>query len=118
VDKNLVQDSRIVALERVVNSARALGVEAHGDHVQGNEPLDWSKWPVALNQLHPSIADLREALRRAHIPLSELFGEEKDGLPSRWIVSLSNQLPITHKVAILRAVVPFGFDGFQFWDPV
>ena len=115
MDKNAVQDSRLEALEReVVRLSPRTDGEGSG---QGPVKLDWTNWPVALNQLHPRFEAIREALRKAGIPLAEIFGNEGDG-PSRWVISLSNSLPASHKAAILRAVLPFGFDGFSFWDPV
>ena len=116
MDKNAVQDSRLVALEReIVRIGSPLG--ENGGPTDGPSRLDWSKWPVALNQLHPRFDEVREALRDAGIPLTEIFGNIDD-TPSRWVISLSNGLPTSHKVAILRALMPFQFDGFSFWDPV
>ena len=115
MDKNSVQDSRLEALEREVTRISSR-TECEGPG-QGPAKLDWSNWPVALNKLHPSFEAIREALRNAGIPLAEIFGNEGEG-PTRWVVSLSNSLPASHKIAILRAILPFGFDGFSFWDPV
>lgn len=31
---------------------------------------------------------------------------------------MSNFLPFENKIAILRAIYKYGFDGFVFWDPI
>jgi hypothetical protein len=80
------------------------------------ESLDWSAWAIALNEHHPNFQDIREALRAANIPLTEIFGDTSDG-PSKWIISLSYHLPFAFKVQLLRVVLPFGFDGIQLWEP-
>lgn len=116
MDKNAVQDSRLEALEREVGRFGSTH-SANGVLADGPDRLDWSKWPVGLNRLHPRFDEIRAALRDAGIPLTEIFGNVDD-TPSRWVISLSNSLPTTHKVAILRALTPFQFDGFSFWDPV
>lgn len=118
LDKNVVQDTRLEELERAVVQLRAIGADGNEKQRPGSTRLDWSRWPVALNGLHPKFNEVRESLRDAGIPLSEIFGDDQEGPPSRWIISLSNSLPVSHKAAVLRAVLPYGFDGFQFWDPV
>ncbi|WP_265467533.1 hypothetical protein [Aeromonas salmonicida] len=118
LDKSVVQESRLEELERAVGRIRIIESEGEDRQAQYLEHLDWSGWPVALNHLHPNFIEVREALRSANIPLSEIFGDAQEGPPSRWIVSLSHSLPARHKSALLKAIIPYGFDGFQFWDPV
>jgi hypothetical protein len=83
---------------------------------EGNSPLDWSGWAVALNYVHPSFRGIREALHSTNIPLKEIFGDPED-VPHKWIIALSHHLPTSHTLRLLRAVISFGFDGFQFWEP-
>lgn len=116
VDKNIVQGSRLEALEREAARSKLIRGEDEKSS-NGLIKLDWSNWRVALNQLHPRFDELREALRSADIPLAEFFGNEGNS-PSEWVISLSNSLPANHKAAILRVVVPFEFEGFSFWDPI
>ena len=117
VDKGQVPDERIGILE-----ARIL--ELQHTHLTSSKPdseiqsgLDWSNWRIALNISHPRYSEIREALRLAKVPLAEIFGNPKKP-PSRWLIALSIHLPIDHKVALLRLLLPFGFTGFQLWEPI
>lgn len=122
VDKDASQDAKLADIERAVATLTAKksgGDSANApppDNSETAEALDWSNWPVALNHLHPRFREMREALRTAGIPLTTIFGDDDD-VPKKWIISLSHQLPVAHKVQLLRAVLPFGFDGIQFWTP-
>ena len=121
VDKDSSQDAKLDEIERTLatlttksdNDARTA---PPSDESGATQALDWSNWPVALNHLHPRFAELRAALRNADIPLATIFGNNED-IPDKWIISLSNQLPVAHKVQLLRAALPFGFEGIQFWTP-
>lgn len=124
VDKNSEQDAKIEGLEEAlarlshevaVHELNSLAAPPLTIAIDGApEPLDWSNWAVALNQTHPRAGDIREALRRAQIPLADIFG---DNPPTRWIVSISYHLPVAHKALLLRTILPLGFDGFQLWEP-
>lgn len=121
VDKDSSQDAKLDEIERTLASLTAKSevdsaTAPPSDESDTAEALDWSNWPVALNHLHPRFPEMREALRTAGIPLTTIFGDDDD-VPKKWIISLSHQLPVTHKVQLLRAVLPFGFDGIQFWTP-
>lgn len=118
LEKNVVQDSRLEELERVVIQLRSHGSEQNHGPDKTPATLNWSAWPVALNILHPKFTEIRESLQTAGIPLAETFGIEGEDPPERWIVSLSNSLPTAHKSQLLKAILPFGFDGFQLWDPI
>jgi hypothetical protein len=88
---------------------------------EANAPLDWSPWRIAINDHLPRFADVRAALRAAGIPVAEIFGNAHGATsepPDNWVVSLNRALPITHKAALLRVLLPFGLDGFQLWRPV
>jgi hypothetical protein len=121
IDKNAAQDARLEELERglarlTVHSIESMVATAESEDTS-LESLNWSDWPVALNERHPRFKEVRDALRKANIPLSDIFGGTSDAPPSKWIISLSHHLPVAHKVHLLRAVLPFGFDGIQFWEP-
>lgn len=124
IDKNTSQDIKIEELERTVlrlASVSALDTNRQDEirnSTRASQTLDWSEWSVALNEYHPKFTDVRTALRGANIPLTTIFGSKTEVLPTKWIISLSNHLPTTHRIAILRAVLPFGFDGFEFWEPI
>jgi hypothetical protein len=121
VDKDSSQDAKLDEIERTLAS---LAAKSDADSVNAPPPtdpekssaLDWSHWPVALNHIHPRFREVRDALRVAGIPLTTIFGDDGD-VPNKWIISLSHQLPVSHKASLLRAVLPFGFDGIQFWTP-
>lgn len=123
IDKNTSQDIKIEELQRKVlqlSSASVLNTsqqEEVSNTTSSSQALDWTNWSVALNRSHPKFTDVRTALREASIPLGAIFGDEDDVPPTEWVVALSHQLPFAHRVAVLRAVLPFGFDGFEFWEP-
>mgnify|MGYP000928856110 CR=1 FL=1 len=122
VDKNSVQDAKIESLERdlarlTTHANNQLLTNTTDKSSISTETPDWSNWPVALNQLHPRFREIREELRAANIPLASIFGDIDEGPPSNWIISLSHQLPVTNIVHLLRSILPFGFDGIQFWNP-
>jgi len=97
--------------------------EAVADAPSGDDPttLDWSRWRVAINAQLPRYAEMLAALREARIPVAEVFGHAPAAggeAPPNRVVSLSRALPAAHQAALLRALLPFGFDGFQLWNPV
>jgi hypothetical protein len=97
--------------------------EAAGDVASTADPatLDWSRWRVAINAQLPRYAEILAALRAARIPVAEVFGHAPAAggePPANRVVSLSRALPAAHQAALLRALLPFGFDGFQVWNPV
>lgn len=121
MDKDAAQDIRIKAitraLSRLTQATAGSSVDASkGEHVTTFESLDWSRWGVALNGFHPRWEEVREALRTAKIPLKRIFVPGKP--PREWIIALNDHLPLAHKVHLLRAVLPLGFDGIHFWDAV
>lgn len=124
IDKNTSQDIKIEELERKVLQLSSISVQDTNrqDEERNStitpQALDWSKWSVALNECHPKFTDIRTALREAKIPLGAIFGHKGLEPPTKWIVSLSHHLPIANRIAVLRAVLSFGFDGFEFWEPV
>jgi hypothetical protein len=77
---------------------------------------EWGHWRVGVNCHHPKIRELRAGLRRAGIPVAELFGTNTQP-PGRWVVAMSDSLPVSHQARLLKALVPFGFAGFVHWEP-
>jgi len=122
VDKDASQDARIVEVTRRLEhisaeiKSKSSSIGGAAAAVQLKNP-DWTNWPVGLNKLHPRYDELRDALKSAEIPLAIIFGEDLDP-PNRWIVSMSHQLPLEHKVHLLRTILPYGIDGIQFWTPL
>ncbi|MGS4821295.1 hypothetical protein ACN4GA_20085 [Raoultella terrigena] len=116
LDKNTEQDARIERVERLVSQLSAQKIE-QDNNVSAEGELDWTEWPVGLNRYHPNFKEIKAALKAAKIPITSYFGR-KEKLPSRWVISLSRFLPITHKTAILRELISFKFDGFQLWEPM
>ncbi len=122
IEKNAAQDARIEELEqRVVRFAdvenRPAVLFSRSKEDSNSDTLDWTGWDVALNDLHPRFDEIRIALRSADIPLADIFGSPGTEVPAKWIVSLSHHLPVGHKAQLLKVVLPFGFDGFVFWEP-
>jgi hypothetical protein len=121
IDRNAAQDARIEDLERLVarvESSRAIRPSSNNPIAFDSfSDLDWSLWRVALNERHPRFADVREALRAAQIPLSEIFGDDNDIPPSEWVVCISQGFPLANTLHLLRAVLHLDFDGFQFFRP-
>ena len=116
LDKNTEQDARIERIERLVSQLSAQKIE-QDNNLSAEGELDWTEWPVSLNRYHPNFRQIKAALKAAKIPITSYFGH-KGKLPNRWVISLSKFLPITHKTAILRELMPFKFDGFQLWEPM
>lgn len=122
IDKNAAQDTRLEELERqvfrMVESKLSSSELPPNDGVAHNNSLDWTDWAIALNERHPKFGEIREALRAAEIPLAEIFrGVLSDILPAKWVIAMSYHLPVAHKAFLLRILLPFGFDGIQFWEP-
>jgi hypothetical protein len=118
VGKNHLQEERISILEASIARFQQPPARVAGElDIAGMGGLDWSGWRVGLNLSHPRYPDIRGALRSAQIPLAELFGDAKRP-PKLWLIALSNQLPTEHQVALLQLLLPFGFEGFQLWNPV
>jgi hypothetical protein len=117
IDRNSAQDSRLDELERQI--LRITEIQAQPTVVVNDsqtKALDWTNWAVALNELHPKFGQIREALRSANVPLAEIFDGNQE-LPSLWIIAISHYLPASHTAHLLRVLLPFGFDGIQFWEP-
>ncbi len=119
IDKNASQDARIDILERQLSrlTESRTGSAPLGPDVNHSQ-IDWAEWPVALNILHPQFQAIRETLRAANIPLADIFGNKPNSVPpEKWIIALSHHLPFTHKARLLEVLLPYGFDGIQFWEP-
>jgi hypothetical protein len=109
-DDDLTFDDLDADDERDVEAATANGA-----------PLDWSPWRIAINDHLPQFSSLRDALHAAGIPVAEVFGHaQRAGTapPANQVVAINRALPVAHKAALLRVLLPFGLDGFQLWRPV
>lgn len=118
VDKNSDQDSKI---ERVESSIVQIHEQRNDGGMSSNAgsriELDWDKWAIGLNRLHPEFKDIRRSLQAANIPLKVLFGQNQN-IPEKWIVSINYRLPAPHKAVLLRSLINHSLDGFHFWEPV
>jgi hypothetical protein len=119
IDKNASQETRISELERQLLKLTAQPPLALVSTISdaGLIQIDWSNWPIALNDLHPKFQEIREALRAANIPLAAIFGGVNSEPPEKWIIALSYHMPVSHKARLLEVLLPFRFDGFNFWEP-
>ena len=116
IGKNLHSDGKLEEIEAQLT--RLSAIKPLGESHEANQTkLDWTRWRVGLNSLHPQFKEIREALRSSSVPLAEFFGEPAEEYPEKWIISLSYALPAGHKAHILKAVLPFEFDGVTFWHP-
>lgn len=116
VDKNLDTKTRLERMENQ-SSQHPISTGITSTNCESIDEVDWEGWAVALNVLHPRFKEIRMSLRESKIPLKTFFGNKED-LPKNWVVSVSNFLPFENKIAILRAIYKYGFDGFVFWDPI
>lgn len=117
IDKNVSHDTRIDELERqflkLAMPSPALTSAGSNDN---ENKLNWSHWPIALNEHHPKFNAIREALKATNIPLAAIFGKASSP-PAKWIIALSHHMPVVHKARLLEILLPFGFDGIHFWEP-
>lgn len=103
-------EARLDELElRITNVVHASETSRGGEGTS-----QWDAWPVALNTLHPRFEEIREALRTANIPVSEIFGRE---IPSKWVIAINHAIPAKLKADLLKTLMPFKFDGFLLWNP-
>jgi hypothetical protein len=123
IDKNADQDAKLEALEsRLLNIERTAAVTV-GDvsglyQIESEPSSDWGEWRVSINVLHPQLNDIRNALDKACIPVAEVFGMHKNAEPpSRWVISVSYQIPGELQVKLLHTLMVFEFTGFNRWEP-
>jgi len=116
IDTHASHDARLVELERQVLrfSDQKILPSVVSDDVRMH--LNWSGWRIALNQQHPRFVEIRQALKEAMIPLAEVFGAPERP-PEQWIISISDSFSAQYVVALLKVLLPFDFDGVQFWEP-
>lgn len=120
IDKDTAQDNRISEIEKQLKLMQVAPSPEAVEFRNGEdaEKIDWKLWPVALNDLHPKFDEIRESLRKSGIPVSSFFGESNNSNPpEEWVISINPRLPINHSVALLRAVLPYGFDGIVLSEP-
>jgi hypothetical protein len=117
IDKDVIQDSRIDELEKILKRSHS-SISAQ-QQTPNPEQFDWDSWPVGINGLHPQYQEIRKALRAHSIPVSSIFGTEDDSsLPKKWVIALNPAIPFHQKIHLLRTLIPFNFDGFEFHIPV
>lgn len=121
IDKNTAQDNRLGEIERKIHQIAELGLP-HGPRGNANTEsyeLDWKNWQVSINCLHPNYNKIKDSLHSSGIPIASTIGNRlAKVIPDAWIISLNPIMPASHKFQILKAVLPFGFDGIELYYPV
>jgi hypothetical protein len=118
IDKDGAQDQKIEVLERKIEAfttpepSTTSGDARPAELLKQN--LDWSRWRVGVNKSHPDFKQIVEALGAADIPVVEAFGKSA---PKKWMLAISQKMPHTHKLLLLRTLLPFQIDSLQFWIP-
>lgn len=117
VERDAIQDARIDELEKML---RRLHPVSPVEHITvGATQSDWDVWPVAVNFQHPQYLKIREALRAESISVSSVFGNDlNSNVPSKWIIAINPAIPFQMKTQLLKALIPFNFDGFELHVPV
>ncbi|CAI8748227.1 T2SSG domain-containing protein [Pseudomonas sp. IT-P253] len=120
IDKDTVQDNRLSEIEKRISQLAELKspVTAHKPESLKNPNLDWKNWAVGINHLHPNYKEIKNALRASGIPIASIFGSAKLSPPEVWTIALNPMLPVDHKVQILRAALPHGFEGIELYEPI
>lgn len=121
IDKNTAQDNRLSEIERKINQITDLGLSYNPKDVSDSTSnlLDWKKWPVGINCLHPNYRKIKDSLVSSGIPITSTFGNRlTKAIPEAWTISLNPLMPASHKTQLLKAVLPFGFDGIELYSPV
>jgi hypothetical protein len=117
IDKDTSQDKRLFELEKQLEHIQDLLPHIVSTQNQTGK-LDWTLWPIALNDLHPNFEAIRESLRKFDIPVAVFFGTINNSEPpKKWVISISPRLPINHCVVLLQAVLQYGFDGIDLSEP-
>ena len=121
IDKNTAQDNRLSEIERKIYQISDLKI-LHGAEVSANSTsrmLDWKNWQVGINCLHPNYTQIKDSLHLSGIPIASTFGNIlTKAIPEAWTVSLNPIMPVSHKIQLLKAVLPFGFVGIELYHPV
>lgn len=117
IDKDTIQDSRIEELEKTLKLSYSIASAEQGN--LESEQFDWRIWPIGINVQHPQYEEIRRSLRTNSIPISTIFGTEVSlGQPEKWIIALNPAIPFRQKIHLLKALIRFDFDGFEFHTPV
>ncbi|MDH1308235.1 hypothetical protein N5C40_17070 [Pseudomonas fulva] len=117
IDKDTIQDSRLLEIEKALTISSSSTIsEQHP--AKGITPA-WNNWSIAVNDLHPQFKEILDALASYSIPVSSIFGSVNGSkVPSQWVAAINPTLPKDHKLQLLRAILPFNFDGFEFHTPI
>ena len=83
--------------------------------VQEVESFDFIKYAVAANNFHPKFNEIKKALNKSSIPLSDVFGKRTQSAPpASWVIVINKDIEKESLVAFLRAMMQFSeeFEGF------
>lgn len=119
IDKNSEQDARIESLElKLLTLDRSASATTTTSRTAQELPTSWGDWLVAVNGLHPQVDAILESLKASGIPVEVVFGQNEGvTAPSRWVISVSYQIPTDLQVKLLRSLMTFNFAGFNRWEP-
>lgn len=121
IDKSTAQENRLSEIERKISQITELrlwdGVPESS--ITENQELNWSNWQVSVNCLHPNYEKIKDSLHSVGIPIASTIGDKLTrAIPGVWTISLSPIMPASHKLQILKTVLPFGFDGIELYQPI
>ncbi|WP_449122854.1 hypothetical protein [Pseudomonas sp. MPG01] len=121
IDKNTVQDNRLSEIERkIYQITDARHTHSPQESISAeNQELDWENWQVSINCLHPNYKKIKDSLQSFGIPITSIIGNRLTKVtPEAWTISLNPIMPASHKSQLLKAVLPFGFDGIELYYPL
>ncbi|WP_339435301.1 hypothetical protein [Pseudomonas orientalis] len=121
IDKNTAQDNRLSEIERKIHQVTELAIpnSPKENTNSASHVLDWKNWQVGINCLHPNYKEIKDSLCLSGIPITSTFGNRlTKAIPEAWTISLNPIMPPSHKTQLLKAVLPFGFDGVELYTPI
>lgn len=118
VNKDSAQDNRLSELERQLSVLQETLSSTYDRRPADRQEGEWHPWPVSLNSLHPQAEEIKSALKAAKIPVSTVFSPYDNKPPEKWIISINPAIPAALKAQLLRALLPFKFEGFELYTPV
>jgi len=118
VKKESPQDIQIQALKIEIKTLREM-IEQQ-NHSRVTKADNWGPWVVSINDLLSDFPEIRNELKRNHIPLSSIFGSTNPtpAQPPRVsIVNINGDMDFKAKLKLLRILSKFRLDGYQYFEP-
>ena len=114
----VVTVARSDAIENELNAIRhdlrVLVAEVPQAGEDGKVSASW-KWKVGLNSRLADFADLRQALKKAAIPLTDVFGTTEP--PDERVVAIALHVDFASIIRVLRLALDWNMDGYVYFDP-